>query len=358
MSISGIYALTNQETEGTFNTGIVDIKLQSYQINSENNEIEYNDDNKKFMPGDIISFIPKISNLGQNCYIRIKINYIDENTDFIDYVTGFADEFTKYGDYYYYNKALKSNEIIKIFDTIRIPEQINNEHDEELKIKIVAEAVQEKNFEPDYTSENPWGNVTPTESINNSYEIDANKNNSKIAVKYENDTNNDISVSSNFFEKMKEIMPGDNYIDKIEIKNTEKNEAKYFLKIETNEENSKYVELLKQVNLTITNKNGQVLYNGKLLNTEKILLGTYNLNEYDNIDLKISIPEQLENKYALLNPELSFIFSAEYDNKDTKTSVIENPKTGDYINLAIIIFFISAVGLITVMLFWHREKKK
>ena len=43
MSISGIYALNSQKTDGNFNTKIVDIQLQTYGVDNENNEIEYDD---------------------------------------------------------------------------------------------------------------------------------------------------------------------------------------------------------------------------------------------------------------------------------------------------------------------------
>ena len=98
MCISGIYALANQTTNGTFSTSIVDIEIQTFKLDNDNNEVEYNDEDKKVMPGDVISLIPKICNLGEDCYLRFKVNYYNENTDFIDYVEGFTTEFSKYGE--------------------------------------------------------------------------------------------------------------------------------------------------------------------------------------------------------------------------------------------------------------------
>ena len=93
MSISGVYALTTQNTSGVLSTGFVDVKLQTYELNSENEEVEFSE-NKKLLPGETISFIPKVINLGANCYIRIKINY--NSLDFSEYVTGFSSNFEKY----------------------------------------------------------------------------------------------------------------------------------------------------------------------------------------------------------------------------------------------------------------------
>ena len=376
MSISGIYALTNQTPNGIFSTGRVDIKIQTYQINEQNEEIAYEEPSKRVAPGDVISLIPKIVNLGENCYVRFKVDYVDENTDFVDYSTGISNNFKKYGEYYYYNKVFTKGETIKIFETIKIPNDIKEKmNGKKIKLEIQAQAIQEKNFEPDYTVANPWKNIEPTETINDSYDIDTDRNYSKIAIKYENNTNKDVTVPDDFGKNLKNSMPGDIYTDIIEIKNNSKAKAKYYLRFDNKQKNSEETELLNKVILTITNQNGQVIYDGNLLLKEKILLGEYNSEEYDKLEYKITIPSELGNEYANLNPEILLIFSADYDEKqpdeeqpvnndEKKTedysnkNTSDNPKTGDSINLAMTVFLISAIGLIIVMLLNYILKKK
>ena len=155
-------------------------------------------------------------------------------------------------------------------------------------------------------------------------------------------------------------MPGDVITTNIEIKNLNKKIAKYFLRFDTDDEYQKDIELLNKIHLTITNKLGQVLYNGKILKQENILLGEYSLNQSENLSLKVSIPADLSNEYIDLNPKVSIIFSADYKEKDiikkkdTEDTTV-NPKTGDQIDWAITIFIISAVGLIIVILLELRE---
>ena len=41
MVVSGVYALTIQNTSAAINTGEVDIKIKFYQVNNLNEEVEY-----------------------------------------------------------------------------------------------------------------------------------------------------------------------------------------------------------------------------------------------------------------------------------------------------------------------------
>lgn len=383
MSISGIYALTLQTTGGKFNTGGVDIEIQNYSLNSEETEVKYDNENKEVSPSEVISLISKIENYGENCYVRTKIFYINDDINFKQYVTGMSDEWEKYGEYYYYKKTLNKDEKLKIFDAIKIPDNIRELTSEsKIKLEITAEAVQEKNFEPDFSKEDPWQGIVPTQSINTKYDLDTNEN--YMIIKYEDGADEDINVPNNFFEGMKNLMPGDSYTSSVEIKNNNKKDAKYYFKLSINEENENYQELLNNTDLIISSKNGQVLYNGKMINDKKILLGEYNIGQEDKLDFKISVPKELENKYANLGSTLNLIFSAEYEKENTENNNAENsdntdntveneskkdnnnskanenklsPKTGDKINVAITVFVISCIGLVIVSFLDYREKR-
>lgn len=204
MSISAVLAVNDQMTNGIISTGLVNIKIDTYKVDNQGQKIKYDDLNKKVMPGDVVSIIPQISNLGAECYVRVKVNYINDNVDFINYVTGFSSELSKIGDYYYYKKALNSKEELKIFDTIKIPNNVNDlTNEKQIKLEVIAQAIQDKNFEPDYTLADPWKNLNPTDSVEDSYSIDTDKEYSKIDVKFQNDIKNDIVIPNDFFENLK-----------------------------------------------------------------------------------------------------------------------------------------------------------
>ncbi len=354
MSISAVYAMSNEMTNGIISTGVVDIKIDTYKIDN-GQEVSFGDAKKDVTHGEVVSIIPKIANYGESCYVRVKVNYVNSNTDFKNYVTNFSSDLNKVGEYYYYDKVLKPNESIKLFDTIKIPDNVYDLiTGNEVKLEIIAEAIQDKNFEPDYTLADPWKNVNPTKCINTAYNIDTEGQYSKIDIKYEDNINNDIIVPEEFFNNLKTAMPGDTVVNYLEIKNSNKKSVKYFLKLGTEDtSNAKNIELLSFIDLTITNQEGNVIYTGKLLNQDKILLGKYSLNEGDKFEFKVSVPNDLDNEYVNLNPKLSLIFTADYEEEKN----IKNPMTGDSIDLTITIFLLSSIGLIVVILVEHFGRR-
>ena len=165
MTISGIYALTEQGVNGALSTSTVDLEIGTYILDDESNEIEYADD-KEVLPGEEVQFIPKVFNKGTDCYLRIKIDYINDAINFEDYVSNFSTKFTQYGDYYYYDGTFNAQDIIELFDKIKIPDNAETlAVNRVLKIEIIAEAMQTNNFTPDYTLEDPWKGIEPTEII-------------------------------------------------------------------------------------------------------------------------------------------------------------------------------------------------
>ena len=336
MGISGIYALTIQ-TSNSIVMGGVNVKVKTYKL-INGGEQEFDSENEVLMPGDTISFIPKIENNDKDCYVRFKMFYIADDIDGSNYVTGLSSDFKKQGDYFYYDKVLKRDENVKLFDAIKVPENISSLTTEKnIKLIITAEAVQMKNFTPDFDSEDPWNGVVPEENTGISYDIDTNKSN--ITVECIGDAEKDIKVPSDFLNDIKAAMPGDSYKNSIEIKNTDKKNVHYYVMLDTDEP-----ELLNALELIITNKKGQV-YKGKMTRSKAILLGEYGLNETDSLEFEILVPSNLKNEYANLMPKINFIFSAKYAENDK----IKNPKTGDKINVAITMFLISSIGLITVL---------
>ena len=81
----------------------MDIEIQNYSLNSEETEVKYDNENKEVSPSEVISLISKIENYGENCYVRTKIFYINDDINFKQYVTGMSDEWEKYGEYYWFD---------------------------------------------------------------------------------------------------------------------------------------------------------------------------------------------------------------------------------------------------------------
>lgn len=351
MTISGIYALTEQGVNGALSTGTVDIKVGTYTRDTENRETEYADDMVVF-PGEKVQFVPKIFNEGTDCYLRMKINYIDESIGFEDYVTNFSTQFRKYGDYYYYDGVFNAKSTVELFDTMRIPHNAEVLADnKKLRIEIIAEALQIKNFNPDYSMEDPWKGVKPTKNVRNTYDIDI--NDSELVIKYENGTENDIGVPSNFLEKTRRLLPGDSFIEDIQISNKDKKNAKYYMKIDIAENDEETRKLLSQIDLIIRSGD-EIIYKGKFFNEEKILLAMLNKGEKKDIQFEVSAPIELSNEYTNIVPKFSITFFAEFEAE----KIPLNPKTGDDITISFLTFLLSSIGLVIIIILGARERKR
>jgi len=378
MLISGVYAATTQNTSSELSTGIIDIKLQVFKINENNEEIEYKDTDK-VTPGEVTSFIPKVVNYGEDCYIRVKVEYINNSVDFTEYVTNFSNDFTKYGEYYYYDKLFNKEDVVKIFDSIKIPENVNDiSNNKELNLTITVEAMQSKNFDPDYNLDDPWKGIVPTEC--ESYEAIVD-NGAVVVIKYNNNTERDITIQNNFWDGIKECMPGDVISDSIMIVNNNKGKTKYYVELGTDGNNEKELELLSQIDFLITDKQDNVIFSGKLNSEGKNLLKELNPKEAAELKFKLFVPFELSNEYANVNSKLVLVFSDDYKEetppqptgggsggeapiKQPQTNIVKRvstillPRTGDYIDITMIIFLISALGLITTIILDYRERKK
>ena len=376
MSISGIYALTGTSNTGkSFSTSAVNIEIKEFMLNNENEEVEFASNKPiQVMPGEEVPLIAKINNLGASCYVRVKAILQMNNEDISSNIQGISDEWKKQGEYYYYNTELNSNSIAEIFKSIKIPDHISNIEDE-ISLKIVAEAVQSKNFNQDLSLEDPWNGVEIEESVDNSYIIDNDEKTNKMTIKYENNANADIKVSEKFLGDFSKILPGDTISENVAIKNTSDSKAKYYVSLEKEEYSDMEEELLKKLTLKITNRSGKVIYEGNLLNINEILLGEYASGEEDNLIFEINVPSELNNDYAILNPNIIWKFTATYEdiqketnndienatndnNKNKKIEKSKNPRTGDFgLDLSLTLFFLSTLGLIVVLILEYREKR-
>lgn len=175
--ISGLIAhfTDNLNITKHLQTGIVNIKLEEYTIDENGNKIKWKDA-KTFFSGDTISKIPEIScvNGSADCYIRAKIDIKIKDEELIkheDMIT--LDNFDidtnkwyycKDDGYFYYKEILTDkSEPVELFTKICIPQKYGNSWAlKEFETSVIAEAVQSKNFTPDFSenSLNPWSGIT------------------------------------------------------------------------------------------------------------------------------------------------------------------------------------------------------
>lgn len=362
MCISGIYAFSNTSIlslKNEVNTGAINIELKEYTI-KQGQEFLYTDNETAVLPGQIISLIPRISNIGDASYVRAKLAFTSEDEGLVqlsdDDVKGMSENWVKIGEYWYYKNIINSGENIDLFKEVIIPIDIPNEFQgKSIELNITAEAIQANNFSPDFNSSSPWNGINATES-NTTYHSDKIQINSKAVIEYENSANLYINVPENFFHKLGHILPGDTISEEITINNTKESEVEYFLSTDKVDGTSqKSLELLEKLQLKIISPNG-VIYDGKAYKIDNCSLGKYSPKTLTNLKFTITVPIELDNEYADLMSEMKWSFSVEKQQEKTEE---KSPQTGDYkFKIAITIFAISTIGLIVVLYFEKKQKDK
>lgn len=386
-----IYARTTASVNNTFEFGVVDISLSEYQIQN-NKEVSYPNKPITIVPGMVISKIPRIHNNGADCYVRAKISF--KNTDEIDESDLTINKNWKQADdgYWYYTKVLPAEEDVDLFSTVNIPSDFSEDNaNTKIRLTIEVDAIQAKNFTPNFKRAKPWGNVEIIAyKSDDDYEYSQFKQAKQqlFTVTYQGDAGTLVTNRKDFFENMPFLMPGDSYDDKLTIQNNGKNPIKLYFSTTYNQ---KELKLLEKIDLTITKTiDGQtsIVYEGDLAAADlekSVLIDTFDPGEKGTMAFTVTVPPELTNEYALQDSDVTWIFSSDEiitknpdddknqddttPNKDTDKTPDDNktpsknpdaPKTGDLnINILLAVFISSAIGLILTFLIplWHKKKE-
>ncbi|MBQ0000238.1 MAG: hypothetical protein KBT01_01685 [Clostridiales bacterium] len=193
--------------------GDVDISLEEFSL-KDGKEIPY-EDPKLVQPGDIVSKIPRITNLAEPCWIRVKVGYRNDKEELEGFrdedLSGISAKWVRRGEYYYYTSVLEPSEAVDIFHNLQVPAYWDNEHaGQNLDVIVDAQAIQAVHFQPDFEAMSPWGNQEvevcihkESDRVERKQEIIAHK------VEFNGAAHKLISVSDDFFSNFGTVMPGD-----------------------------------------------------------------------------------------------------------------------------------------------------
>ena len=354
-----IYAGTSLSVSNPFETGIVKISLKEYEKDGMQ-EKEWKDQ-KVLLPADKVSKIPRIKNEGCSCYVRAKLLFRELDGIGAQHLFGISKDWMLADDgYYYYTEILENGENVEIFQGLDIPKDLSKIYEgKTFYLDIDVDAIQSKNFTPQFEAATPWGAV----EILRTKEVDgydlceyqpAKKNNFQIL--YEKESEKLIANSRNFFEYFPYLMPGDHYSERIEISNQNKEEVQLYFKSIASEN----CELSKKIQLKITcgtENQPKVVYEGALSESEmskEVLLGKISKNQKMYFDFEIAVPREMNNKYTLLNNEVIWIFSTE----PIENVSYEMVKTGDFNHVEAYIVGGIFLPVIMVCCFYQFKKKK
>ena len=341
MCISGIYSLTDEmnKTESGLSTSAVDIEIKEYNQNNE----PFQDDGKVVMPGDEIILIPRVNNLGIECYLRAKITYTirDESFNVEDYINGNYSSWTKSGEYYYYDGVFDKETSVDLFNKVTIPNLSNDYYGSIIVVHIVVEAIQAKNFDGN------WEGIEIKESVDRTYDIDYDGESSII---YEDNVHRHITLDDHFFDNLGNLLPGDSISEEITILNSTYDKNEYFVAIDYDNLSDEEKALLRSIKLKIRNSNGEELVSSNLEDKTRHSLGIYRKGGGDRLTIELSLPTDIDNDYSKLFTKIMWRFS--YD-VISHGNLPPNPNTWDLkFDLSIALFIASAIGFLVVLFAW------
>ena len=300
-----------------------------------------NDDNP-YSAGATIKYEPIIENRAMSCYVRFKLNLSNNLID-EDSFSGLSSDFVKRGDYFYYTKPLDNKESVTTFSSFKVPTEIDNEDKEDIKIIKTVDAIQSRNFTPNFNSENPWGNVAIIGSeFDGSNYINEVINIEPIDLTIK--SNKELSLTNEDILSF-DLVPGDTITNNINIINDNHKEVSIDFKAEG--ENTK---LLQNVKLKLYLEDKKI-YDGDLVTEDlkeyKVLS---NLKEGENTKLKyeIEVPDNLQNEYQDKESQFEWKFRVnEVNNKLVQT--------GDIINKLIVLVIILITSIIGIAIFKKKR---
>lgn len=354
--VCGVVSAVNEVSViNHFSTGIVDVQLSEYQIQNEK-EVEWQD-NPVILPGKDISKIPRIKNKGNECYVRVKMDFQNIGEELEDCIYGMDDTWIKKKDgYYYCRKMLETKEEIDFFKGIKIPDDFPQEEEGTVfQMDIAVDAIQSENFTPDFESDSPWGAVEIMECKKGEYDITSFRkvSNQTFSIEYLKNAKTLIANEQDFFINFPALLPGDFYSDNLELKNNSDEEVMLYFRSENMDDS----ELLKLINLSITYmENGEetLIYEGPMSAdeiSENLLLSEMAAGTDAKLIFAIRVPEDLDNEYVLLDSAVKWIFSTEPVTNSESREVVKSPKTGDTQKVgALLLVMCGSAGIVILQM--------
>lgn len=361
MAASGALAAYDATASVTNNLSLdtVDISLSEYSIEN-GEEVPYSNDYTDLMPGTVVSKIPRITNLGADCYTRakIEIEYISAQGEeleskalTIDDIEGI--DLTKWtlkeDGYYYLNDILETSEKEDLFKSVTVPDDwVNPNENCSFNIAITVEAVQSENFTPDMDSESPWGDTEIETCIRTRDFRELKDSDDKQFVMYYSDGTKELIVEEDdLFSNFASMVPGDTAEDTLSIRNEGNADIELFFSTSyfNDYELAEDADLLKQIGLTIEVVNSDeslTVYTGDLMAQElqeAISIGTFEPGYEGELKFTLSVPETLQNEFNMTETKVQWNFGLEdlgtgagvpaSPSEETKKSDADtNPHTG------------------------------
>ena len=358
------FALTGTEEGGdgqvTFTsrleTSSVAVDVDQYQIDRNGQLVPAK--TGTVVPGQTVSYIPRISNLSQPGYVRAKVDLRMQGEECqvsLNDIEGLNEKWIEQGGYLYCTQIMDETESADIFTGLHVPEEvtINDAHetDNKLTVTVTVQAIQARNFTPDFGDETPWtpaGMETAGLEYTGSGRLEASK--------------------GSLFAEAGSLVPGDRMDQNLTVTNSSADTL--VLSFGVNRQGAtastgrlsvvagSCEDLLSEIRLQITD-GGKTVYEGMLADAAgetRLDLPDIGSGQQKNLKLSLSMPAETGNSFAELKDSVEWIFVAEAKasggNKNTKNpdgnAVRTDDEAGRFIVPAAVICIIMSVVIMAV----------
>lgn len=306
-----VYAASYQtEVTNNIQVGDISIQLDEYELDETGKEIPYEND-KTVLPGQEVDKIVRITNQANEAWIRAKLEYqMDDGMRGLSdaCITLSSDDWIKCGEYYYYKKPVPHGAKVDFINRMKIPYQWDASYSEKgFSVIVTADAVQTANFTPDFTGNDPWFGTLVETCVHTTFTKPQDTGTQNFTVTFKNRSEGFVRIGDDFFSNWGQLMPGDTVSDKVQLKNAYGRSVTIYFQTETIASD----ELLKAVHLEIRNKD-KIIYSGTMDGAVKDGVELAYLRRGDTAELTytLSVPPELNNKYAMMATKTKWIFNA------------------------------------------------
>ena len=351
MSTVPAYAQSEVSVINHVGIGNVNIELAKSSLDKDGRKTAF-DDEQVVLPGQTVDEIVEVNNLANDAWIRMKVTFDDSDIKGLDdSLLSISDNWIKRGEYYYYTKPVDRGDSAEFMENVKIPTTWDESlSDQKMELHFTADAVQIKNFTPDFDSEDPWFGTVIEKSITDEYIIPEEKHD-LFSVSYEGGAEGLVKVGEDFFSNWGDLMPGDVVSDEVTVANRYAKPVSIYFRTETIADD----KFLKELNLQIKCED-KVLYDGSMAGEikNKVLLGTLKKGETKHLTYTLTVPEWLDNPYAMSKTETKWIFTAVLPEEK---SLLNKVQTGDSM-IPVAVATASVGCLVGSFIFMKKEREK
>ena len=351
MSTVPAYAQSEVSVINHIGIGNVNIELTKSSLDKDGRKTAF-DDEQVVVPGQTVDEIVEVNNLANDAWIRMKVTFDGSEIQGLDdSLLSISDNWIKRGEYYYYTKPVDRGDSAEFMENVKIPTTWDESlSDQKMELHFTADAVQIKNFTPDFDSEDPWFGTVIERSITDEYIIPGEKHD-LFSVAYEGGAAGLVKVGDDFFSNWGDLMPGDVVSDEVTVANRYAKPVSIYFRTETIADD----KFLKELNLQIKCED-KVLYDGSMAGeiTNKVLLGTLKKGETKHLTYTLTVPAWLDNPYAMSKTETKWIFTAVLPEEK---SLLNKVQTGDSM-IPVAVATASVGCLVGSFIFMKKEREK